>query len=782
MDRNAVRISACYIVKDEEENIVRSIASLRDGVDEVIVVDTGSTDGTIEVMKTLEREIGCSLHHFSWCDDFAAARNYALERTTGDWVIFLDADEYLTEETRGNLRSTIRKYGEHDGLLFPMVHVDEDGAILGEDVVLRAFRKTPETRYRGRIHEEIIKGGQPLRKIHTLRKDELCLYHTGYAASISRRKAERNVRMLLEEMARDDEKTHYYHYLADAYYGLENEAEALRYARLDVALGPQPRTNPASSYRILLHYAKSAGEKRIILEQAIRDYPREASFHADFSETTAYLLDFPNAIQSMKKAISLYQKQGGMPKALHSLATMHILQWKSILAQAKSIRVSACCITKNAEQDIERWLEETAIYADERIVVDTGSTDGTLDALQREKESSEKARRSPLHIHRIVWQDDFAAAKNYALERATGEWIVFLDTDEYFKTPTLVRPYIAMMSLRDESPEAIHLPLINIDEDRGNQEIDRMFAIRILRRKDSIRYYGRLHEQPQKKGGEMDLYREQDRLPILHLGYSTGRMKRKLKRNFDILQKEIAEIGEQPHHWRYLAESWYGFGEYEKSLSYAIKALTEGAKSIGSESDMYRRAIASMHKLNRPLEEIQAFVEKAINVFPDLPDFYGELSIILMQRGKKEEALAAVRRAMSAAEVNSSKEASSFAAQKPILLALLEELEGASRAVKGDGTVETTEEIAARVNHLAKQLLVVLAERLVRGERLEDLRLEAQLLPENLKSLLPCIEEGALTASHGDAYRAMSSCVKEIGSPVLQERYQALEAREEEGA
>lgn len=93
MGRN-IRISQCMIVKNEEKNIERALSWGRDVVWEQIVVDTGSTDHTVEIAKRM----GARLFHFDWIDDFATAKNYAIEKAGGDWIAFLDADEYLSEE------------------------------------------------------------------------------------------------------------------------------------------------------------------------------------------------------------------------------------------------------------------------------------------------------------------------------------------------------------------------------------------------------------------------------------------------------------------------------------------------------------------------------------------------------------------------------------------------------------------------------------------------------------------------------------------------------------
>ena len=84
-----VRLSQCMIVKNEEKNIERALSWGKDIVYEQIVVDTGSTDRTVE----LARAMGAKVYDFEWIDDFAAAKNYAISKASGEWIAFLDADE-----------------------------------------------------------------------------------------------------------------------------------------------------------------------------------------------------------------------------------------------------------------------------------------------------------------------------------------------------------------------------------------------------------------------------------------------------------------------------------------------------------------------------------------------------------------------------------------------------------------------------------------------------------------------------------------------------------------
>ena len=96
----APRVSLTMIVKNEEGNLPACLASAADLVDEVVVVDTGSADRTKEVAA----RFGARVFDFPWIDDFAAARNEALRHATGDWILWLDADDRIDEPNRQKLR------------------------------------------------------------------------------------------------------------------------------------------------------------------------------------------------------------------------------------------------------------------------------------------------------------------------------------------------------------------------------------------------------------------------------------------------------------------------------------------------------------------------------------------------------------------------------------------------------------------------------------------------------------------------------------------------------
>ena len=109
-----MRVSLCMIARNEALTLPRCLTSVAGLVDEIIVVDTGSSDNT----RTVAQELGAQVHDFAWVDDFAAARNESLRHASGDWIFWLDGDEHLDADNRAKLRTLL------DGL------TDENAAYL----------------------------------------------------------------------------------------------------------------------------------------------------------------------------------------------------------------------------------------------------------------------------------------------------------------------------------------------------------------------------------------------------------------------------------------------------------------------------------------------------------------------------------------------------------------------------------------------------------------------------------------------------------------------------
>lgn len=301
-------VSLTMIVKNEEADLPACLESARTIADEIIVVDTGSTDRTVEIA----REYGAQVHFFTWCDDFAAARNAALAHATGEWVLHLDADELAIETTPGAVRDELTHQPE--GVLFMRVPVRSPFANgMGYDVygARRLFRNRPEISWTRPIHETIRHTEHDSIELEASCA-ALVVDHKGYADPVLRKeqgKNARNMRLLKREMAeRPDDPTVYY-YLAVEHASLEQWPTALKLLqqglkRFEGAVRPD---FTGAMYGLAMRCAINMGRPR----EAIRLGQRAVKHYA-FSEV-CYLLgcayrlvdDLPQAERYLELAIAL---------------------------------------------------------------------------------------------------------------------------------------------------------------------------------------------------------------------------------------------------------------------------------------------------------------------------------------------------------------------------------------------------------------------------------------------------------------------------------------------
>lgn len=651
-----MKIIGCYIVKDEARALERSLASIKGQVDELVVVDTGSADDTIRVAQTA----GAQVFSFPWKDDFAAVRNYALAQLHGDWVVFLDADEYFSDDTASNLRSVITVQKSPTNLL--LIHrqdVDENGQAMLSLYVPRIFRIKSELRYTGAIHEELRQNGQLVTGITTVSPEKLNLVHTGYAGSRGTAKARRNLAMLLREAERNAEPVRLYGYLAEAYDGLNDRENAMKYAYLDINRGRQAETYASRSYRLLMtrlaERRSDYVERLRVVRSAVKDYPELPEFHAELAESLAAAGSYGKAQQEMQLAINLGQDYHGLEPTLFTGKMAEL--WQKRLQEfieleqiACRLKISACAIVKNEADNIGKWLENVTKYADECIVLDTGSTDDTY-AL---------AKAGGAQVEKFDWQDDFSEAKNALLQKASGDWLVVLDADEYIDRPEALRGIVAEWEFYHHEIEILVMTNVNVDVDDGNREISHNPTTRVYRNGRGLKYKGRVHERLLTEDGHLPMTGREERLRIIHTGYSTSLMAAKTERNLALLQQDIAEHGEQPQHYRYLAESYYELGKYGEAQLYALRAIEAPVQGIGMQSDMYYITLQCMKAMQEPVSGQLAFAEAAARKFPALPDFPAIIGILYHGMGDYYKGYEYLAKARDLALVQDDRESSSF--------------------------------------------------------------------------------------------------------------------------
>jgi tetratricopeptide (TPR) repeat protein len=190
-------ISLCMIVKDEEEMLPGCLEPLRGVVDEMIVVDTGSSDRTVEIAESF----GAKVVSFPWNGSFSDARNTSIEAASGDWLIYLDADEHMEAQDARHLRALLgRTWREGFYLVETNYTGGSDAGSAVTHMALRVWRNRPQYRFSGRIHEQ---------KTHTMptylperfETTRIRVRHYGYLNQriVSKDKSRRNIQLLEQE-------------------------------------------------------------------------------------------------------------------------------------------------------------------------------------------------------------------------------------------------------------------------------------------------------------------------------------------------------------------------------------------------------------------------------------------------------------------------------------------------------------------------------------------------------------------------------------------------------
>jgi glycosyltransferase involved in cell wall biosynthesis len=217
------RISLTMIVKDEEEMLPRCLETIHDVVDEMIIVDTGSSDRTVEIAESY----GATVLHHEWTGDFAEARNISLDAASGDWFLYLDADEVLVREDAERLRELAGHVWREAFFLTETNFTGdvEDGTAVNHNT-LRLFRNRPEYRFEGRIHEQIahcLPGGMPER----IEQPSVRIEHYGYLGAVrdAKEKSRRNIE-LLERQQADGEMSAFLCFNLGSEYAAAGDAEA----------------------------------------------------------------------------------------------------------------------------------------------------------------------------------------------------------------------------------------------------------------------------------------------------------------------------------------------------------------------------------------------------------------------------------------------------------------------------------------------------------------------------------------------------------------------------
>ena len=288
---NSFRLSQALIVKNEEDNIERALSWGRSFLDEQIVVDTGSTDRTVEIAK----RCGAAVYHFDWVNDFSAAKNFALEKCTGDWIFFLDADEYLEPADPIQIKKALQNAAAQgaNSISCTLVNLSDTMEELDQAVLIRILKNEPGLHYYYPIHEQILFPSG----LKTCNAAELLtIKHTGYTreAIINKDKTRRNLEIINHYLAQNPNDYVMISYLADEYRSVQDYRAAV--SSYYSAIEKMPDSLSADSQRAIYTFCYlmeilvtlyTASEKDTQLQNLAKDISIQAEQILDLYQTAS---------------------------------------------------------------------------------------------------------------------------------------------------------------------------------------------------------------------------------------------------------------------------------------------------------------------------------------------------------------------------------------------------------------------------------------------------------------------------------------------------------------
>lgn len=289
-------ISACIISKNEEKNIKRCLDSIKDLVDEIIIVDTGSMDETINIAEGY----GAKIIRTSFDDDFSLCRNLALERATKDWILCIDCDESISIYEIDKLKLFLDSC-THVGVTLKVINVIDEDIYQGPHL-LRLFKNNENFKYTGRIHEQIISSIYENYSNKDIINTNFTLHHYGYGGKSEEmsKKHERNLQIFDSYSEKEKDGFYYFNY-ANEHFAFEEYGKAINLY------------NKAITYD-----DNEVGFKNYIPVRILRCFYETRNYDAGIEKALDLLKSNPNLRDIYFMLGSLYKESGDNIKAKES--------------------------------------------------------------------------------------------------------------------------------------------------------------------------------------------------------------------------------------------------------------------------------------------------------------------------------------------------------------------------------------------------------------------------------------------------------------------------------
>lgn len=563
-------LSVCMIVRNEEDILEGCLGQVVRFADELIIVDTGSTDRT----KEIARKFTDKVYDFVWSNDFAVARNDSFSYAAGDYLMWVDADHIIDDAA---VEQLIALKSQLDGVNSVCLQYDSPEA-LGVPILFHMIMKRDlERRWQGAVHERY-----PMKK--PVLTADITIRHRD-------RKTDSGPVNLHSLVYRD-----YICEITDAeirenfWLGMQCHVD-LTFARepgdaeekLRLALAQSPPVEELLRTCLLagnnfLYWGRHADALRMyelfLLETARRQLkpphsPLLRQLLLKAQKCSYQLGETEKSIGYNEILLALF------PDCLSARCN------ESWFARFAPVTISVCMIVRDEEPVLERCLKNAVQFADELIVVDTGSVDRTR----------EIAARYTSHVYDYLWQDDFAAARNFSYGKATCDYILWLDADDDIEPEGIAR----IQHLKSHMPPKTDVVLFTYAGDREDGDIfadNELVRDRLIRRDLEPKWEFPIHEAIRLRPEWQLLYRPDIR--IVHRKLRVNEQRRNLR----IFEKQIAEgFRLNSYNRSYYCRELAADGNYEGAVSEFAHLWQEGDRGDIDYALFFY--IDSMKKLKR---------------------------------------------------------------------------------------------------------------------------------------------------------------------------------------
>lgn len=294
-------ITLSMIVKNEEQYLPGCLESVKDVVDEIVIIDTGSTDKTLEIAK----EFNAKIYHFKWIKDFSAARNFALSKSTGNWILYLDADERIEKKSIKEIQR-LTNNNKKLGINCIINNLDDNKSAPTLMKYVRLFRNSKNISFVGKAHEQI--EASLIQQGCKIIDSTIEITHLGYNVSKEKLKvkAKRNLELLLDEY--NENPTSYGAYqIANSYSVLDEMEQSIYYTKKTLEYKNVRKEFKSVCYLRIADYEMQKGNlpyAKEIIDKGIRgdvNHPLmnllASHIYKQFNETTKALFFCKNALK-----------------------------------------------------------------------------------------------------------------------------------------------------------------------------------------------------------------------------------------------------------------------------------------------------------------------------------------------------------------------------------------------------------------------------------------------------------------------------------------------------